>query len=606
MPFGAELVAPDTTRFRLWAPKAGEIKLWLAGSGSERSVPMTAGADGWYEAIVEGAGAGARYGFVLDNGLRVPDPASRFQPDDVHGLSEVVDPAAYDWTDADWRGRPWHEAVVYELHVGAFTPSGTYAGVAEKLDHLVALGVTAIELMPVSEFPGRRNWGYDGVLPFAPDAAYGRPEALKRLVDQAHARGLMVFLDVVYNHFGPDGNYLGLYAPLFTERHVTPWGAAVNFDGPGSRWVRAYVVENALYWLEEYHMDGLRLDAVHAIEDDSPTDILTELAARVRERFGPRQVHLVLENDDNEARYLGLGGYDAQWNDDIHHALHCAVTGEQSGYYGDYAGDPITALGRALTSGFAYQGEPSPHRGGRARGEPSGHLPPTAFVGFLQNHDQVGNRAFGERIAALAESDALRAAVAILLLAPSPPLLFMGEEWRSSQPFLYFCDFAGALAEAVREGRRREFSGFDAFRDEAARARIPDPNAADTFHRSVLDWSEIDRAEHRDWYDFYRRLLALRRREIVPRLSGMRGGSGGFERLGGGCLMCRWTLGDGSVLSLLANLGAAPCPTPAEAPDGRVLHRWPDSVTDVLPAWSVTWRLSGAGAGAANDANGPA
>jgi maltooligosyltrehalose trehalohydrolase len=592
MPFGAELIGPEKTRFRLWAPKASEIVLLLDATDAQRRVTMRLDADGWHEAVVDGVGAGARYEYMLEDGLRLPDPASRFQPDDVHGLSEVVDPASYDWADSEWRGRPWHEAVVYELHVGTFTPAGTFRGVAAKLDHLAALGVTAIELMPVSDFPGRRNWGYDGVLPFAPDAAYGRPEELKGLVDRAHARGLMVFLDVVYNHFGPDGNYLGLYAPFFTEHHQTPWGAAIDFDGPASRAVRAFFIENALYWLEEYHMDGLRLDAVHAIEDDSPTDILAELAARVRTQFAAtRLVHLVLENDDNEARYLGCGGYDAQWNDDLHHALHCAMTGEGSGYYADYAADPVAAIGRALTGGFAYQGEPSPYRGGRPRGEPSGHLPPTAFVGFLQNHDQVGNRAFGERIGALADEDILRVAVAILLLAPSPPLLFMGEEWRCSRPFLYFCDFGDGLADAVREGRRREFARFDAFRDEAARARIPDPNAEDTFRRSILDWSERDQPGHRGWYDAYRQLLTIRQSEIVPRLPGMDGAADAFERIGDRGLLCRWTLGDGSILHLRANLGAAPGPAAPLVEEGRLLNRWPGGAGDVAPAWSAAWRL---------------
>ncbi len=451
--------------------------------------------------------------------------------------------------------------------------------------------------MPVADFPGRRNWGYDGALPFAPDAAYGRPEDLKALIDRAHARGIMMFLDVVYNHFGPDGNYLGLYAPFFTDRHSTPWGAGINFDGPDSRPVRDFFIENALYWLTEYRFDGLRLDAVHAIEDDSRVHILTELARRVRETLaGDRQIHLVLENDDNEARYLGLGGYDAQWNDDIHHAFHCATTGEDSGYYADYAADPATSLGRALASGFAYQGEPSPYREGKKRGEPSGHLAPSAFVAFLQNHDQVGNRAFGERISDLAEEDARRAALAILLLVPSPPLLFMGEEWQTRRPFLYFCDFADALADAVREGRRREFAGFAAFRDETARARIPDPNAEDTFRRSVLDWAELNDPGHRQWLDFCRALLTLRRREIVPRLAGMKGGSGRFERFGDGGLVCAWTLGDGNTLRLLANLAAEPADPPAGAGEGRLFFSLPDpwEAAGRLPGWSVAWLLANA------------
>ncbi|MPY73952.1 MAG: malto-oligosyltrehalose trehalohydrolase [Alphaproteobacteria bacterium] len=611
MPFGAQLLSPDKVRFRLWAPKARELRLLVAGrDGEARRLPMMADAQGWREAVVDGAGAGTRYAFLLEDGLQVPDPATRFQPDDVHGPSEVIDPAAYDWQDAAWRGRPWREAVLYETHIGAFTPGGTFAAAAEKLDHLAALGVTAIELMPVADFPGRRNWGYDGALPFAPDSAYGRPEELKKLVDQAHARGLMVFLDVVYNHFGPDGNYLGLYAPFFTERHATPWGAAIDFDGPASGAVREFFVQNALFWLEEYHMDGLRLDAVDTIADDSPKHILYELAERVRaQSAGGRHVHLVLENDRNEARYLGDSRYDAQWNDDFHHALHCAVTGERNGYYADYAGDAAAHLGRTLTSGFAYQGEPSPFRGGRRRGEPSGRLPPTAFVGFIQNHDQVGNRAFGERIHALAAADALHAAIAILLLAPSPPLLFMGEEWRCDRPFLYFCDFADALADAVREGRRSEFARLDAFRDEAARARIPDPNDIETFRASVLDWSQLELPDGRACCGLYRRLLALRRREIVPRLDGVAGDSGTFERFGERGLHCRWTLAGGDALSLLANLGAAPCRAAAGAGRGRTLYATharcgePDGHA-MLPGWSAAWSLDDARSGDAGPGQG--
>jgi maltooligosyltrehalose trehalohydrolase len=376
----------------------------------------------------------------------------------VHGASEVIDPGAFAWEDGDWNGRPWAEAVLYELHVGTFSPEGTFAGAQRRLDYLAELGVTAIELMPVGDFPGRCNWGYDGVLPFAPDASYGRPEDLKRLIQAAHRRGLMVLLDVVYNHVGPEGNYLHVYArdAFFTERHHTPWGAAVNFDGPGSELVRRFFVDNALYWLEEYHLDGLRLDAVHAILDDSPLHVLEEIAQAVREGPGrERALHLVLENDANQSRFLtrtAAGSprwYDAQGNDDIHHALHAILTGERHGYYGDNADVPHRHLGRCLAEGFAHQGEASAYRGGEARGERSAHLPPGAFVGFLQNHDQVGNRAFGERLPVLAPPDALTLATAILLLAPSPPLLFMGEEHAAAVPFLYFCDFGPDLAAAV-------------------------------------------------------------------------------------------------------------------------------------------------------------
>ncbi len=394
MPFGAEPQADGRVRFRLWAPPHREVRIELEGA----TAVMEAVGEGWHELVTDRARPGTRYRFVLPNGLHVPDPASRYQPEDVHGPSEVIDPAAYVWRDAGWTGRPWGEAVVYELHIGAFTPEGTFRAAIGKLDHLVALGVTGIEIMPIGDFPGRRNWGYDGVLPYAPDSSYGRPEDLKALVEAAHARGLMVLLDVVYNHFGPEGAYIHAIAPqTFTDRHKTPWGAAINFDGPESGPVREFVIHNALYWIEEFHLDGLRLDAVHAIHDDSPKQFLEELAERVRAAMPDRHIHLILENEENQAKRLARGEdgeprwYTAQWNDDVHHALHVAASGETKGYYADYKGD-TEKLGRALAEGFAFQGEVMPYRG-HPRGELSADLPPTAFVAFIQNHDQVGNRA---------------------------------------------------------------------------------------------------------------------------------------------------------------------------------------------------------------------
>jgi maltooligosyltrehalose trehalohydrolase len=516
MPFGTRLL-PEGVLFRLWAPGCDEVGLCIGAPPHESVLAMTACGDGWFERSVPGAAAGTRYRFEVGGGLRVPDPASRCNPDDVHGASEVIDPAGFDWHDTEWRGRPWEEAVVYELHVGSFSPAGSFAGVAQRLDYLVELGVTAIELMPVADFPGARNWGYDGALLFAPDSRYGRPEDLKALVQAAHARGLMVLLDVVYNHFGPEGNYLHVYArKFFTERHHTLWGAAINFDGADSRPVRDFFIHNALYWLTEFHFDGLRLDAVHAIIDDSPQHILAELAARVHATFGPeRQVHLILENDANEARYLGAGGYAAQWNDDIHHALHVLAAGETDGYYADYAEAPARRLGRCLAEGFAYQGEASAYRNHAARGEPSAHLPPQAFVSFLQNHDQVGNRAFGERIGQCAPAAAVRAAAAVYLLAPAVPMLFMGEEFAATTPFLFFCDFGGELRDAVTEGRRREFRRFARFADSATQAAIPDPNAPASFAASKLDWKSLGDAERADWLNYYRGLLRLRREPTV-------------------------------------------------------------------------------------------
>ena len=603
MPFGALPLPDGGTRFRLWAPGVAGLTLRLDPGGAARDVPLSRGAYGWFDAVVAGAPAGTRYVYVLDGGETVPDPASRFQPEDVHGASEVVDPAAFEWPDRPWAGRPWEETVLYELHVGTFTRDGTYAGVAGRLDHLASLGVTAVELMPLAEAPGARNWGYDGVQLFAPEHAYGRPEALKALVAAAHARGLMVFLDVVYNHFGPEGNYLHRLAPaFFTERHHTPWGGAIDFDGESSRTVRDFFIHNALYWIEEFAIDGLRFDAVHAIRDESHPDILTELAETVRARVPDRPVHLVLENDDNRARYLRRADdgrprwYTAQWNDDVHHVLHATITGETGGYYADYADRRTDRLGRCLTAGFDYQGEPSAHRGGAPRGEPSGLLPPTAFVSFLQNHDQIGNRAFGERISRLAPPEAVRAAVSVCLLAPAPPLLFMGEEWGAEQPFPFFCDFGPELAQAVREGRRREFEHFPEFADPAAQARIPDPQAESTFAAAVLDWTAPEPPPHRDWLAYFRDLLQLRAREIVPRLPGIRGGQAAYRVTRHGALVCVWRLGDGAGLMLVANLTDNARPGGDIGTTGQILHAT-HAIADLtrlpgtLPPWFAAWLL---------------
>ncbi len=474
MPFGP-LLESDGVRFRLWAPGAKKVDVVLVGQDQEHSVVMSATQDGWHEVLVPEAGPGSLYRFRINDGTLVPDPGSRFQPEDVFGPSQVVDTAGFSWENPDWKGRPWVETVLYELHVGTFTPEGTYDGVRARLPYLKELGVTAVELMPLADFPGHRNWGYDGVLPFAPDSAYGTPEDLRRLIDEAHGLGLMVFLDVVYNHFGPEGNYLHLYAPrFFTEAHQTPWGAAIDFSVPQ---VREFFIANAVYWLREYRFDGLRLDAVHAIQDDGPVHILEELAQTVA-RVLPqdRHVHLVLENDANQARFLAREGagnpkyYGAQWNDDIHHVYHVLGTGETQGYYADYADNVLDRLGRCLAQGFAYQGEPSPHREGEARGEPSAHLPPEAFVAFIQNHDQIGNRALGERLTRLAPEEKRTALTAMYLLSPQIPMLYMGEEWASEQPFPFFCDFQGDLAEAVREGRRKEFAAFPEFADPCCSA----------------------------------------------------------------------------------------------------------------------------------------
>ncbi|MGH8508572.1 MAG: malto-oligosyltrehalose trehalohydrolase [Gammaproteobacteria bacterium] len=600
IPFGAE-VLPDGVRFRLWAPAARDVSLCLRTPHGERALAMPAIGAGWFDLVTADAHAGSRYRYQIDGGIKVPDPASRFNPDDVHGPSEVIDPVAYEWGDAEWRGRPWHGAVVYELHVGTFTPEGTFAGLERRLNHLADLGVTAIELMPIAAFPGRRNWGYDGVLLFAPDAGYGTPDDLKRLIQAAHARSLMVFLDVVYNHFGPEGNYLHAYAPpFFTERYHTPWGAAINYDGEASRTVRDFFVHNALYWLEEFHLDGLRFDAVHAICDDSSPDILEEIGSAVRAGPGrSRYVHLVLENEHNAAHYLRpMGCYDAQWNDDLHHALHVLVSDEHDGYYADYADRPIWHLGRCLAEGFAYQGDPSPFRQGALRGEPSRDLPPTAFISFMHNHDQIGNRAFGERLTHIADPQRVRTAVAILLLAPQPPLMFMGEEWAASTPFLYFCDFQGDLAIAVTQGRRREFSRYAKFSDPEAQAGIPNPNDPATYIQSVLNWSEIDHDPHREHLAVFRELLALRRLAITPRLAEIPSAHAAFTLIGTRGLQVAWILGDGARLSLLANLARDPL-SGVTTPLGSSLYATDRRVLDALaegrlPPWSVAWFLQAA------------
>ena len=595
MPFGAEVLGDGTVRFRLWAPGVESVSLWL--DTATELLPMLRQGAGWFEWTTAQAQAGTRYRFVLPDGLQIPDPASRWQPEDVHGPSEVIDPATHRWQDTGWHGRPWHETVLYELHVGTFTPEGTFRAAIAKLDHLVELGVTAVELMPVSDFPGRWNWGYDGVLPYAPDSAYGRPEDLKALVDAAHARGLMVFLDVVYNHFGPEGNYLNAYAAsFFTDRHKTPWGAAVNVDGPDSTTVRDFFIHNALYWIEEFHLDGLRFDAVHAIPDDSDKLFLKELAERVAALTGgQRHVHLVLENDDNASRFLEQAAtkprwYTAQWNDDLHHCLHAAASGEAGGYYADYADDP-GKWARALAEGFAFQGDPSAYREGEPRGEPSAHLPATSFVSFLQNHDQIGNRAFGERITDIAPHAAVRAATAIYLLGPQIPMLFMGEEWAAPQPFPFFADFGGDLADAVREGRRAEFAKFPEFQDPSSRDRIPDPIAEETVRSAVLDWNLRNRPPHADWLSWVRLLLTLRSAEIAPRLVNMPGGTGAYEVAGRGGVSVRWRLGDGSTLHLRANLSGTPVPGLTEPP-GRPLWTEGEGVRDgALSAWSVIWSI---------------
>jgi maltooligosyltrehalose trehalohydrolase len=567
-------------RFRLWAPAQKRVSLALDGRSS--TIPMKGCDDGFFEVFVEGIGAGALYRFELSDGMRVPDPASRFQPQDVHGPSEAVDHEAYRWLGR-WPGRAWDDVVLYELHLGAFTPEGSFAAAAHKLDHLVELGATAIEIMPVADFRGRWGWGYDGVFPYAPDAVYGRPEDFKAFVEAAHQRGVAVLLDVVYNHFGPEGNYLSSYAPVFfTSRHRTPWGEAIDFEGPNARPVRDFAIENAEYWIEAFHLDGLRLDAVHSIKDDSRPDIVDELGARLRSRFG-RAVHLLLENENNEPQRLVRYQrkpllYTAQWNDDVHHVLHVAATHEHCGYYADYGNTKL--LARALAEGFAYQGEVSSHRGA-ARGAPAADLPPGAFVAFIQNHDQIGNRAFGERLSALASPAAVRALASVYLLLPQTPMLFMGEEWAATQPFPFFCDFDGDLAEAVRRGRCEEFARFPEFAEKKRSAQLPDPTAEATFLSAKLDWSRIDVER----LAFYRAALAARREHIRPLLPEIEHGGQGSV-FGEQAVRVVWQAG-ARRLTLDANLSDRRVAFPETA---GAFWRCGDAKAEFGP-WSVRWSV---------------
>jgi maltooligosyltrehalose trehalohydrolase len=530
---------------------------------------MTRAADGWHNAVAECC-AGARYKFRIGD-IAVPDPASRMQDRDVHDWSVVTDFSSYHWRQSGWKGRPWEEAVLYELHPGLL---GGFSGIQTHLERLATLGITAIELMPIADFPGERNWGYDGVLPFAPDRAYGTPDELKALIDAAHAHRMMVFLDVVYNHFGPDGNYLGLYAPeFFDESKRTPWGAAINFRQPE---VRRFFIENAIYWLDEFRFDGLRFDAVHAICDKS---FLPELARQVRSAVGPgRHIHLVVENEDNDASLL-RNGYDAQWDDDLHHVLHVMLTGEKRGYYEDYANNSATKLARGLSQGFIYQDDPSPFRDGAPRGSSTKGLSPTAFVFFLQNHDQIGNRAFGERLTTLANSKALEAAVALQLLAPEIPLIFMGEEVGARAPFLYFTDHRDPkLAEAVREGRQLEFAKFPEFADEQMRVQILDPNALDTFRACIPHFIDNEISA------LYSELLRLRREYLVPRLRETV--SEGAVAIGPAAVLARWRLGDDTRLTIACNLGQ-------EAVTAKLLDTkpvWGNAPGDILqPSTTIIW-----------------
>ena len=514
---GAWLEAGDA-RFRVWAPTPESVELVL--DGETAPVDFEKQTDGSFVGVVPRVEAGQRYRYRVDGKGPFPDPASRFQPEGVHGPSEIVDPARFEWNDSRWPGLSLDDLVLYELHVGTFTASGTFAGVVERLAYLRDLGVTAIELMPVAEFPGARNWGYDGVALFAPSRAYGRPDDLRRLVDAAHRLGLGIVLDVVYNHIGPDGAYVGAYCPhYFSKAKPTPWGAALNLDGPHSQGVREFLIENALHWVNEYHLDGLRLDATHAYRDDGKRHLLAEMRERVHAK-APRRLVLIAEDGRNLRRLVqpvGEGGYglDAQWADDFHHQLRRILAGDSGGYYQDYDGS-LPDLARTVRDGWLYQGERSAYHGQPWGEEPSG-LSPRRFVFYAQNHDQVGNRAHGERLHHQVEPAVWRAASVLLLTAPEVPLLFMGQEWAAPSPFLFFTDHNEWLGARVVEGRRREHARFASPSHAAAREGIPDPQAPLAFRASRLDWSLLEEPPHATTRRLYRALLRLRREEPLFR-----------------------------------------------------------------------------------------
>ncbi|MBI3048523.1 MAG: malto-oligosyltrehalose trehalohydrolase [Acidobacteria bacterium] len=510
---------PDAggVRFRVWAPRRRQVDLVIDPARMVSRRPLAIDAGGFWSTTLDDVPAGMQYAYLLDGEGPYPDPASRFQPEGVHGPSMVVDPHAFRWSDADWRGVPLERAVIYELHVGTFTAEGTFAGAMARLPYLADLGVTVVELMPVADFAGSRNWGYDGVNLFAPSRSYGTPDDLRRVVDTAHRHGLAVMLDVVYNHFGPDGAYHALFSPFYlSSRHRSPWGPAVNLDGEHSGPVRAFFVENALHWLHEYHVDGLRLDATHALADDSPRHFLAELAEQVRRSVTGREVLLITEDERNLVTIVrptadGGWGLDAVWADDFHHQVRVMTAGDRDGYYADYSRS-IADLAATLRQGWFYCGQWSAYAG-RPRGTDPAGVPLERMVICIQNHDQIGNRPFGRRLHHQIDARSYRAVSALLLFAPETLLLFMGQEWAASSRFCYFTDHHPELGRLVTEGRRAEFARFEAFADEAQRARIPDPQAASTFEMSRLRWEEQAQPEHAGILDLYRALLRLRRRE---------------------------------------------------------------------------------------------
>ncbi len=564
-------------RFTVWAPTRERVDLVIDPSGARRRrIPLAPAGDGTFAGTVGEIAGGDRYAYLLDGEGPYPDPASRSQPDGVHGPSAVVDPRGFPWSDAGWRGVPLERSVIYELHVGTFTEAGTFRAAIERLPDLADLGVTAIELMPVADFPGAHNWGYDGVSLFAPARVYGSPDDLRALVDAAHALGLAVLLDVVYNHFGPDGAYFTTFSPFYlSTRHSSPWGGAVNLDGEQAHHVRAFFIENALHWLHEYHVDGLRLDATHGLIDDRPRHFLQELCATLRASVSGRTILLIAEDERNLRTLVlpedqGGWGLDAVWADDFHHQVRRLTAGDADGYYADYTGS-ADDLAATVAHGWFFRGQHSAYLG-RARGTDPAGVPPPRLVFCIQNHDQIGNRPFGRRLHHQVEGAVFRAASALLLCAPQTPLLFMGQEWAASTPFLFFTDHHDELGRLVTEGRRNEFSRFSAFADAATRARIPDPQAPETFARSRLQWRERDRMPHAGVHALYRALLHLRATE--PALAGNQPCS--VAAVGARSLMVTRRAAAGDTLLLAVHVGAGerialPAPGAAAGPWAPVL-----------------------------------
>ena len=560
------------TTFTVWAPNARTLGLRVHTGSAAGDHSLARDERGVFTTTIPGVHPGDDYAYRIDGGVERPDPVSRWQPDGVHGPSRVVDPDAFAWTDQAWKGIEMPDFVIYELHVGTFTPAGTFDAIIPRLAALRELGVTVIELMPIAQFPGERNWGYDGVQLYAPQNSYGGPDALKRLVNAAHAEGLAVALDVVYNHVGPEGNYLAEFGPYFTHVYRTPWGPAVNYDGPHSDEVRHFIIENACYWVREFHVDALRLDAIHGIFDFRAvhlTEALTERVHRTATTLG-RRVQIIAESDLNDPRLLRpveVGGYamDAQWSDDFHHAVHVALTGERAGYYQGFAehGD-IRAIADALARRFVFQGQYASHRQ-REHGAPAGDVSAEHFVVYLQNHDQVGNRAAGERLGALVSPRAREVGAALLLLAPYVPLIFMGEEYGEPSPFLYFVSHADRdLVESVRRGRRREFESF------GWEGEVPDPQAIETFERSRIHFELGREGAHAAVRAMYRELLAIRRAEPALRPGAARI----TVRSDAGARWIAMRLDAPPARSLLAlfNLGAEACQIPLSDADGAGWH----------------------------------